>query len=120
MVRTDGWCGYRQLTSLGYDHAVIRKTSDVGENLLPLTHRAASLLKRWRLETHQGAVRAPHLDYYLDEFTFRFNRRTFGSRGKRFYHLVQRPLNSTPLREIISGDDEPQHIVGTGVNRIPL
>ena len=61
MVRTDGWRGYRQLASLGHDHAVIRETADVGENLLPLAHRAASLLKRWLLGTHQGAVRASHL-----------------------------------------------------------
>jgi len=97
MIRTDGWRGYRQLTSLGYDHAVIRETSDVGENLLPLAHRAASLLKRWLLGTHQGAVRASHLDYYLDEFTFRFNRRTSGSRGKLFYRLLQQAVNVHPV-----------------------
>ncbi len=97
MVRTDGWRGYRQLASLGYDHAVIRETSDVGENLLPLAHRAASLLKRWLLGTHQGAVRASHLDYYLDEFTFRFNRRTSGSRGKLFYRLVQQAVSVQPV-----------------------
>jgi transposase-like protein/ribosomal protein L37AE/L43A len=97
MVRTDGWRGYRQLASLGYDHAVIRETSDVGENLLPLAHRAASLLKRWLLGTHQGAVRASHLDYYLDEFTFRFNRRTSGSRGKLFHRLVQQAVSVQPV-----------------------
>ncbi len=97
MVRTDGWRGYRQLASLGYDHAVIRETSDVGENLLPLAHRAASLLKRWLLGTHQGAVRVSHLDYYLDEFTFRFNRRTSGSRGKLFYRLVQQAVSVQPV-----------------------
>jgi hypothetical protein len=48
---------------LGYVHAVVRETGEVGENLLPLAHRAASLLKRWLLGTHQGAVRAFHLDY---------------------------------------------------------
>ena len=97
MVRTDGWGGYRQLTSLGYVHAVVRETADVGENLLPLAHRAASLLKRWLLGTHQGAVRASHLDYYLDEFTFRFNRRTSGSRGKLFYRLVQQAVSVHPI-----------------------
>ena len=104
MVRTDGWGGYGQLTSLGYIHAVVRETGDVGENLLPLAHRAASLLKRWLMGTHQGAVRASHLDYYLDEFTFRFNRRTSGSRGKLFYRLVQQavqvqPVNGNDLRD---------------------
>lgn len=98
MVRTDGWSGYGQLTSLGYVHAVVRETGEVKENLLPLAHRAASLLKRWLLGTHQGAVRASHLDYYLDEFTFRFNRRTSGSRGKLFYRLVQQAVQVQPIK----------------------
>jgi transposase-like protein len=98
MVRTDGWGGYGQLTSLGYVHAVVRETGEVGENLLPLAHRAASLLKRWLLGTHQGAVRASHLDYYLDEFTFRFNPRTSGSRGKLFYRLVQQAVQVQPVK----------------------
>jgi hypothetical protein len=98
MVRTDGWGGYGQLTSLGYVHVVVRETGEVGENLLPLAHRAASLLKRWLLGTHQGAVRASHLDYYLDEFTFRFNRRTSGSRGKIFYRLVQQAVQVQPVK----------------------
>jgi len=98
MVRTDGWGGYGQLTSLGYVHAVVRETGEVGENLLPLAHRAASLLKRWLLGTHQGAVRASHLDYCLDEFTFRFNRRTSGSRGKLFYRLVQQAVQVQPVK----------------------
>jgi transposase-like protein len=98
MVRTDGWGGYGQLKSLGYDHVVVRETGEVGENLLPLAHRAASLLKRWLLGTHQGAVHASHLDYYLDEFTFRFNRRTSGSRGKLFYRLVQQAVQVQPVK----------------------
>lgn len=98
MVHTDGWGGYGQLTSLGYVHVVVRETGEVGENLLPLAHRAASLLKRWLLGTHQGAVRASHLDYYLDEFTFRFNRRTSGSRGKLFYRLVQQAVQVQPVK----------------------
>ena len=52
-------------------------------------YRVASLLKRWLLGTHQGAVSHEYLDYYLDEFTFRFNRRTSRSRGKLFYRLLQ-------------------------------
>jgi transposase-like protein len=73
-VKTDGWRGYNGLRSLGYHHQVIRKTADVGENLLPLCHREAALIKRWLTGTHQGAVSHEHLDYYLDEYTFRFNR----------------------------------------------
>ena len=63
---------------------ILRPTLELGENLLPRCHRVASLLKRWLLGTHQGAVRPKQLDYYLDEFTFRFNRRNSQSRGKLF------------------------------------
>lgn len=47
--------------------------SDEAEAVLPRVHRVASLLKRWLLGTHQGAVSREHLDYYLDEFSFRFH-----------------------------------------------
>jgi transposase-like protein len=97
VVHTDGLSSYNQLGSLGYDHRVIRKgDSEVGENLLPRAHRVVGLLKRWMLGTHQGAVQASHLDYYLDEFTFRFNRRTSRSRGKLFYRLVQQAAAVDP------------------------
>jgi transposase-like protein len=97
VVRTDGWSGYSQLESLGYEHHVIRQESHIGENLLPLVNRVVSLLKRWLLGTHQGAVRVSHLDYYLDEFTFRFNRRRSRSRGKLFYRIVQQAAAVDPL-----------------------
>lgn len=89
LVKTDGWKGYNGVKGLGYKHEVIRKTADVGENLLPLCHREASLIKRWLGGTHQGAVSHEHLGYYLDEYTFRFNRRTSRSRGLLFYRLLQ-------------------------------
>lgn len=88
-VKTDGWRGYNGLKAQGYAHEVVRKTEDVGENLLPLCHRVASLMKRWLGGTHQGAVSHEHLSYYLDEYTFRFNRRTSRSRGMLFYRLLQ-------------------------------
>ena len=91
-VRTDGWNGYNGLQRLGYPHEVVRKEGIVGENLLPHCHQVASLLKRWLLGTHQGAVRTQHLGYYLDEYTFRFNRRTSLSRGKLFYRLLQQAM----------------------------
>jgi transposase-like protein len=96
-VRTDGWGGYNGLNDLGYEHEVIRSTPVVGENLLPLAHRVAALLKRWLLGTHQGAVQPEHLDYYLDEFTFRFNRRTSGSRGLLFYRLLDQAVHLPPI-----------------------
>ncbi len=104
-VHTDGWGGYNGLRKLGYKHAVVRPTAVVGENLLPLANRVAALLKRWLLGTHQGAVQPTHLDYYLDEFTFRFNRRTSGSRGLLFYRLLDQAVHLEPVltRELKGG-----------------
>lgn len=103
VISTDDWKGYSKLSSLGYAHKVVRKTAEVGDNLLPHCHRVASLLKRWILGTHQGAVSHDHLDYYLDEYTFRFNRRTSRSRGKLFYRLVQQAvaIEPTPYKTMV-------------------
>ena len=98
IVRTDGWSGYAPVGSMGYGHHVVRQAAGVGENLLPLANRVATLLKRWLGGTHQGAVRASHLEYYLDEFTFRFNRRTSRSRGKLFYRLIQQAVTIGPIK----------------------
>jgi len=96
VIRTDDWRGYSGLASTGYIHEIVRQ-SEVGEDLLPNCHRVASLLKRWLLGTHQGAVSKEHLDYYLDEFTFRFNRRTSTHRGKLFYRLLQNAVRIEPV-----------------------
>lgn len=96
IVRTDGWNGYNDLNELDYERRIVRHSADVGDNLLPLANRVAALLKRWLLGTHQGAVRPTHLDYYLDEYTFRFNRRTSKSRGKLFFRLVQQAVAVAP------------------------
>lgn len=85
-VQTDDWLGYAKLPGLGYERQVLAPDE------LKLPHLVASLLKRWLLGTYQGAVRPSHLAYYLDEFTFRFNRRTSRHRGKLFYRLVQQAL----------------------------
>lgn len=103
-VLTDGWSGYAPLPSHGYRHAVVRSSAIVGGNLLPRANRVASLLQRWLMGTHQGAVRHEHLDYCLDEFTFRFNRRTSGSRGLLFHRLVEQALALPPVRG--------EHLVG--------
>lgn len=97
IVRTDAWRGYNGLRELGYQHHIVRKDPDLGDNLLPLANRVASLLKRWLLGTHQGAVQHSHLEYYLDEFTFRFNRRTSKSRGLLFYRLVSQAVDLGPV-----------------------
>jgi len=100
VIRTDEWSGYTSnLKTLGYHHQVVHKGAEVGDSRLPRVHRVVALLKRWLLGTHQGAVRASHLDYYLDEFTFRFNRRTSRSRGKLFYRLVQQAATVSPITE---------------------
>lgn len=97
VVRTDGWPGYGGLDEEGYRHevCVIGRRREASQ-LLPRVHRVVSLLKRWLLGTHQGAVGHAHLDYYLDEFTFRFNRRGSRSRGKLFYRLIQQAAQVQP------------------------
>lgn len=96
-VRTDGWQGYNDLTKENYTHVKERDTASIGDEPLPLVHRIASLLKRWLMGTYQGAVHHSHLEYYLDEYTFRFNRRTSTSRGKLFYRLVQQAMLADPV-----------------------
>lgn len=102
-IETDGWSSYGGIENLGYVHVVSRNNAQVGEDLLPACHRVAGLLKRWLLGTHQGAVSHEHLAYYLDEFTFRFNRRTSASRGKLFYRLLQQAvvIEPTLVKEMI-------------------
>jgi transposase-like protein len=97
-VITDGWEGYEGLATRRYKHRakVIRGSGKTASTLLPRVHRVASLLKRWLLGTHQGGVSREQLDYYLDEFTFRFNRRTSRYRGKLFYRLVQQAVMVQP------------------------
>jgi transposase-like protein/predicted RNA-binding Zn-ribbon protein involved in translation (DUF1610 family) len=89
-IRTEQWKGYTEAALEGYEHIIIERQSlEPGEDPTPLVHRVASLLKRWLLGTHQGGVRPTHLRAYLDEFIFRFNRRTSCKRGKLFYRLIQ-------------------------------
>ena len=99
LVRTDGLSAYGGVAGQGYGHEVIPTDSPEGLDPLPRVHRVAALLKRWMLGTHQGAIRPSHLDYYLDEFTFRFNRRTSRSRGMLFYRLAQQAVAIDPVPE---------------------
>jgi transposase-like protein/ribosomal protein L37AE/L43A len=98
-VHTDGWHGYRHLPRKGYVHevSVLAEHKEPASELLPRVHRVVALLKTWLQGTHQGAVSHTHLDYYLDEFTFRFNRRKSGSRGKLFYRLAQQAMQVEPV-----------------------
>jgi len=95
IVRTDGLHAYQGLEGYVHDRQVQRKAE--GKHLLLRVHRVASLLKRWLLGTHQGAIRQEHLDDYLNEFTFRFNRRKSASRGKLFYRLTQQAVQVEPV-----------------------
>ena len=99
VVHTDGWEGYTGLREKGYKHevTVLSQREESASDLLPRVHRVASLLKRWLMGTHQGAVSHEHLDYYLDEFTFRFNRRRSRHRGKLFYRLVEQAVAVEPV-----------------------
>jgi len=117
-VHTDGYPAYEGLDGLGYRHhatpLIREKDPSAASKLLPRVHRVASLLKRWLFGTHQGAVRPEHLEYYLDEFVFRFNRRTSRSRGKLFYRLLQQAVqvDPAPYKSLI-GPRQPQ-LVGVG------
>ena len=107
-VRTDGSPIYLPLVKEGFDHDpfVILGSNTPAHRPLPGVHRIASLLKRWLLGTHHGAVDPRHVDYYLDEFTFRFNRRTSRSRGMLFYRLIQQSTLATPVTYAHIRDNE--------------
>jgi len=99
VIHTDGWLGYLPLERKGYEHEVtfLKGKKKTPSELMPRVHRVISLLKRWLIGTHQGAVSHKHLDYYLDEFTFRFNRRRSKSRGKLFFRLAQQAVAVDPV-----------------------
>jgi len=99
LVRTDGSAAYRPLRELGYEHErnVMLGAVAPAHVSLPGVHRVAALLKRWILGTHHGSIQPEHLDAYLDEFVFRFNRRSSASRGMLFYRLLQQAVVTEPV-----------------------
>jgi len=110
-VITDAWMGYHGLARLGYAHQrrsqrAARARGDNPGELLPAVHRVASLAKRWLLSTHQGSVDEAHLQSYLDEFVFRFNRRRSRSRGLVFYRVLELAVGHEPVRyhDIVAGN----------------
>lgn len=101
LISTDGWSGYSDLRKCGYIHqqTVMSGSSDPAHVAMPGVHRLASLLKRWILGTHQGSVTPEHLQSYLEEFTFRFNRRTSRSRGLVFRRLLEQAVVTGPITD---------------------
>ena len=99
-VRTDAWKGYNGLSRRNYRHQAINLSAsgDPAHVVMPGVHKVAALLKRWMMGTHQGSVTAAHLDAYLDEFAFRFNRRKSRRRGMLFYRLLQNAVVTKPSR----------------------
>lgn len=116
-VRTDGLNAYLSMEGYTHDRQIQRHQTG-GEHLLPNVHRIISLLKRWLRGTHQGAIGHEFLDYYLDEFTFRFNRRTSRSRGKLFYRLLQQvvQVDPAPYHSIVGGKIDTNSQNSGGVN----
>ncbi len=98
VVITDGWEAYAGLTQEGFKHRphVINASNKTAPHSLPRVHRVASLFTRWLLGTHQGALSREQLDFYLDEFTSRFNHRTSRYRWKLFYRLVAQAVSAEP------------------------
>lgn len=98
VLHTDGLLSYDRLDKCGYRYRItfLKGRKESASELLPRVHCVVSLLKRWLRGTHQGAISRAHLDYYLDEFRFRFNRRTSRHRGKLFYRLVQQAVAVAP------------------------
>lgn len=98
-VITDDWKGYRRINSKGYDHVIENSTAKLDdEEVLPHVHRVASLLKRWLIGTHQNYVGQENLKFYLDEYTFRYNRRTSKSRGLLFFRLLEQAVFHSPVQ----------------------
>jgi transposase-like protein len=97
---TDGWRGYYGLSD-EYKHrqTILSSSDDLAHVAMPGVHQVASLLKRWLLGTHQGAFSSEHLQSYLEEFTFRFNRRTSHSRGLLFHRLLEQAVATPPVTE---------------------
>lgn len=110
-VRTDGSAAYRSLSEIGFEHTrqVMLGAESPAHVTMPGVHRVASLVKRWILGTHHGSVQPEHLDAYLDEFVFRFNRRTSTSRGLLFYRLMQQAVVTAPVtyQSVIRGLSSP-------------
>ena len=113
VIHTDRWPAYNGIEAKGYTHKVtiMSRHDEPAHQLMPRVHQVASLLKRRLLGTHQGAVSIRHLDYYLDEYTFRFNRRRSRVRGLLFYRLLQNAvaIDPVPYGQLVGGQNDHDH-----------
>jgi len=108
-IITDGWASYASLPENGYKHTVyVHRNKQEDEKILPHVHLIISLLKRWLLGTHQGAVSDKHMQAYLEEYTFRFNRRKAAKRGLLFYRLLEGAVITSPstFKDIVNMTDD--------------
>jgi transposase-like protein len=95
---TDGWRGYNGIEEKGFTRKIHVQTGEADQDkLLPHVHMIASLLKRWLLGTHHGRIESQHLQFYLDEYVFRFNRRKSAERGLLFYRLLEAAMQVNPI-----------------------
>jgi hypothetical protein len=116
--RTDAWLGYEGLKGKGYQHRVhVIGDPKRASKLFPSVHTVIALLKRWLLGTHQGRVQVEHLQRYLDEFVYRFNRRKSRHVGKSFFRLAQQGAATrlVTYREIVAhgSSGPPQYVAAT-------
>jgi transposase-like protein len=112
LIHSDGSPVYKKLKEAGYEH---RRSVHLGSDIaahesMPGVHRVAALLQRWLLGTHHGAIQPKQLDYYLDEFVFRFNRRSSKYRGLLFYRLLQQAVVTHPVTygDVTKGGEKEQ------------
>lgn len=112
-IHTDGWLGYLPLEVNDCQHRItyLKDHSEQASDLLPRVHRVFSLLKRWLLGTHRGAVRAEHLQDCPDKVAFRFNLRKSRGRGKLFYRPAKQATETEPItyRQIVDSA-QPQQL----------
>jgi len=115
-VHTNGWLGYLPLKTSEYKHEVtyLKGNTKTAPELLSRVHLVISHLKWWMMGSHHGAISHKHLNFYLDEFTFHFNRRRSKSRDKFFFRLAQQAVAVDPvtLDQMIHPDatEKPQPV----------
>jgi len=117
---TDGWSAYPSASKDWFTHEryPVAGSGFQAHELLPAVHRVASLCKRWLLGTHQGGMQPEHMQAYLDEFCFRFNRRHARARGMLFYRLMQYAAGAPPVtyRQLVANPQpkatKPEGVLG--------